>query len=141
MRQATKLARLQIDLQPGADVTIEGFGMPFSNRGHPSDDWINKGTPIVADLTVLELLRRRTFVFLVNQHPEPLESDLDEKFLPPAFAYPYGTEHEFNLERYRAMIPPLVVRIPHELFSLLYPESNMANIFPGSSIYAGILFR
>ena len=135
-----KLARLQVDLKPGVDVTVEGFGMPFSNRGHPSDDWINKGMPILADLTLLELLRRRTFVFLVNHHPDLLKSDLDEKFLPPVFAYPYGTEHGFDLERYRAMIPPLVVRIPSKLSLVFHPKAK-ANIVLGSSIYAGILFR
>jgi hypothetical protein len=39
-----------------------------------------------------------------------LESKFAIDHLPPAFKYPYGTEHMFDIDRYRDVIPKVKVR-------------------------------
>lgn len=100
-----RLSRVQIDLQTGAKVKVEGFGMPFANRSHASEAWINEQTPIVGGVTLIGLLQQRNFVLLVNGYENILTPRLDDSFLPSPFSYPYGSDHTWSMERYKEMIP------------------------------------
>jgi hypothetical protein len=48
LKDAKKLSRVQFDLHPGAEVKVEGYGIPFANPEHPSHAWINDDAPIIA---------------------------------------------------------------------------------------------
>ncbi|KAH8894849.1 hypothetical protein GQ53DRAFT_820525 [Thozetella sp. PMI_491] len=105
LHKVDKLSRLQVDLQSGADVSVEGFGLPFANTSHPSNGWINEAVPIIADVTLVGLLRQRSFVFVIRYHANLLESQMNEKDLAKPFSYGYGFLHAWDYRRYQEQIP------------------------------------
>ena len=105
-----KLSRLQLELHPGAEFKIEGYGMPFANPGHPSHMWINHEARIVGDLTLVDLLQQRSLILFVDGAAAYLIWKLDQR-LPQPFSYPYGTAHFWNLNRYLKDIPANVVSL------------------------------
>ena len=129
-RSPKKLSRLQLELHPGAEFKIEGYGMPFANPGHPSHTWINHEAPIVGDLTLVDLLQQRRLVLFVNGTEAYLTWKLDQT-LPQPFSYPYGTTHVWNLNRYLKDIPANVVSLVSPLavfpivFFLGFPSSPL----------------
>jgi hypothetical protein len=101
---AEQLSRVQIDLHTGAEPKVEGYGKPFANPGHPSHAWINGGAPIIGDLSLLDMLQQRSFVFFVND----VGKYMTPKFatMPPPFSYPYSTEgYGWDMARYQEDIP------------------------------------
>lgn len=83
---------------------VIGFGMPFANRGHPSEGVVNQGECIEGDITLMDMIRRLEFHFIVASPDIPLFKQFDAG-LPPPFRYPYGEEHFWDDGRYDEMLP------------------------------------
>ncbi|RSM00399.1 hypothetical protein CEP52_009151 [Fusarium oligoseptatum] len=102
---ATRLLSIvRVSLQPGSEVTVEGYGLPLANPGHPSEGWLNKLEPIVGDKTLVNILEQREFTFVVHKPSDVLRRDWNEDQLPPPFSYPYGTLHDWDIERFDNLI-------------------------------------
>ncbi|RSM18554.1 hypothetical protein CDV31_002690 [Fusarium ambrosium] len=102
---ATRLLSIvRVSLKPGSEVTVEGYGLPFANPGHPSEGWLNKLEPIVGDKTLVDILMQRDFTFIVHKPSHVLRRDWNEDQLPPPFSYPYGTLHDWDMERFDNLI-------------------------------------
>lgn len=97
------MSALHVRFPTGARATIEGFGMPFSNPGHPSEDWINGDDIMIHDMTLVEFLQQRSFYLVVGK----AKADWLAKLIPrcpiTTFNYPYGDEHCYSMERYLDM--------------------------------------
>lgn len=108
LRELKKLSLVTATLHDGAELRVEGFGIPFANEGHQSHAWINGNAPLLAgdsSSTLLAILARRKLEFLVLEYANILEYRLAIDYLPPPLKYPYGTEHTFDVARYRDIIP------------------------------------
>ncbi|KAK4149095.1 P-loop containing nucleoside triphosphate hydrolase protein [Chaetomidium leptoderma] len=80
----------------GAQVKVDGFGMPFKNQEDPDvEGWINRNEPIVEGITLLDFLAQRTFCFVFVASPSTMAKEWDDTRLPPPFSYPYGSEHDW----------------------------------------------
>ncbi|KAK1766326.1 DNA helicase [Phialemonium atrogriseum] len=103
--QASKnLTILIVDVHADAEVTVEGFGMPFTNPGHPSEGWINKDEAIIDKVTLLDILQQRHFAFVVGLTADSVDFAWDPMALGDPFSYPYGTEHSWDMARYKTML-------------------------------------
>ncbi|KAG7284557.1 hypothetical protein NEMBOFW57_010935 [Staphylotrichum longicolle] len=97
--------RYTIRLPDGARIKVDGFGMPFANFENTEVEWwVNNNEPIVDGATLLDLVRKREFHFLVLESPIEVQKKWSEEHLPPPFTYPYGTEHDWNWDRYRTLL-------------------------------------
>lgn len=86
-------------------VTIAGFRMPFANPRHPCEGWLNRDELMVDDATfgraaLLDILQQRTLRLILQNGSSDTQKRLDA-LLPPRFSYPYGTEHSWDLDRYK----------------------------------------
>lgn len=82
-------------------VKVGGFGMPFSNPGHPSHGWINRNEPIASGMTLTDILAQTEFRLVVAAPSGPLARHWDLSLLPPPFMYPYGTDHAWAGKDYQ----------------------------------------
>lgn len=92
---------LRVALKEGSKITVNGFGLPFSNPGHPSEGWLNEDKPIEGGITLQNLLGQRSFHLIVQS--ADAHSDLPsllEKSRNIPFIYPYGNDHVWNADRY-----------------------------------------
>ncbi|KAF4469844.1 DNA helicase [Fusarium albosuccineum] len=82
------MSQVQIRLQPGSRVDVEGFGIPFENPGHAAEEWLKHPAfaPVVGGKTLLDLIQQDSFTFIAKLHAE--------------FIYPYGNEHHWDINRY-----------------------------------------
>ncbi|KAL7904675.1 WD40-repeat-containing domain protein [Trichoderma velutinum] len=103
-KRRNKLSVFEIDVEDNPGRLVCGFGMPFDNRGHPSDGWINYSQPIIGNHTLLDILSKRTFRFVVESSVEDMQASFVPKRIPPPFRYPYGTDHSWNPDRYDTML-------------------------------------
>lgn len=107
IRAFPKLTCVRVDLLAGGEFSVEGFGLPFANPGHSSDDWINGFKPIIGGLDLLSLLRRRSLTFLVSKAEQSVQ--FGKVSMPAPFRYPFdypfssGNE-SFNIESFGDMI-------------------------------------
>lgn len=119
----------EIHLKEDAEVMVEGFGIPFSNAGQPVHEWLRfpATTPVFGDMTFLDILKQDKFTFLV-QHPSRILSERwNPKRLSSPFSYPYGTEHCWDMDRYRKQIYQNKVWLPINVPS----ETDYANLSKG----------
>ncbi|KAG8352577.1 hypothetical protein FVEN_g9414 [Fusarium venenatum] len=77
-------------------ITVEGFGMPYFNPGHPSESWLRNMSPAVDDLKLLDLVHRKHFSLLVCSPEKPTRSRWNVSCLAPTFDYGYGTNHHWS---------------------------------------------
>ncbi len=99
------LALVSVRLKDGERVKVEGFGIPFANYEQPEvAKWVNDNEPIVGGITLLDFLRRDEFHLLVSHRPVDIEKRWTEDAMPPPFSYPYGTEHDWDLDRYNELL-------------------------------------
>lgn len=94
-----KMTRFDVQLNDGVRVKVIGFNMPFANPGHPSESWLLKHRPIIGRHTLVDILEQRHFTFFVSGPYDKLVA-FWAKQLPLPFKYPYGTEHEWDFERF-----------------------------------------
>ncbi|KAF7547026.1 hypothetical protein G7Z17_g7999 [Cylindrodendrum hubeiense] len=99
-----QMSIVSVDILNGARVQVEGFGIPFANPGHLTEDWLLRHLPIAAGKTLLDILDLHCFDFIVNAPANAATSGLDESKLPPPFSYPYGKDHSWNLSKYQALV-------------------------------------
>jgi hypothetical protein len=97
-----KLSSLVIRLKDYPEV--DGFGMPFANRGHPSEGVVNRGECIIGNITLMDMILRLEFNFIVAAPELILFKQLDAR-IPAPFRYPYGEDHFWSVERYEEMLP------------------------------------
>lgn len=89
-------------------VVVEGFGVPFSNPGHPSEGWLYRDEPIVGEVRLSGILAQEAFTFVVpNTTAKALEARLSVDELGPVFSYPYGQEHSWDPARYTEQHPDI----------------------------------
>ncbi|KAK7428202.1 hypothetical protein QQZ08_005268 [Neonectria magnoliae] len=100
-----KLATLHISLKPGSRVTIEGYGLPFSNAQVPCDGWLNHNSAITGDETLLNFLEQKEFMLVVPVFPKILENlwSASLTLMPEPIVYPYGDQHFWDVTRYNDM--------------------------------------
>ncbi|RXG43019.1 hypothetical protein VDGE_06156 [Verticillium dahliae] len=75
---ASKLCQIFVQFTDKAQATIHGYGVPFTN---------------VSNTTT-------RFSFTVATAVNDVQAMMNIDKLPPPFEYPYGTDHEWNQERY-----------------------------------------
>lgn len=77
---------------------VDGYGQPFSNPGHPSEQWLFANAPIVGDVTLETIFALEEFEFIV---PKMAGDTLTHKFsfeeLGPPVGYPYGPKQDWAL--------------------------------------------
>ncbi|PNP55868.1 hypothetical protein THARTR1_04088 [Trichoderma harzianum] len=116
------MCRLDVYLKEGTFVTVKGYGNPFNHPDHPSDGWINYNKPVVGDdLTLIDILKRREFSFIVATPHRVLEKYWSQE-LPGPFRYPYGEDHSWSLERYEEQL--LKYRGPQFTAALTFDDDN-----------------
>lgn len=95
IRVLPNLTRVRVNLVEGGAFTVQGYGIPFANPGHASDDWINCNAPIIGGMDLLSILRSQSLTFLVAK-PQPVVH-LGKVAMPPPSVYPYNvcTVHIF----------------------------------------------
>lgn len=103
--QSKGLSMVKVELNKGADVSIRGFGLPFSNPGHPSEQRLLNGAPIIGSVRLEDIFSLRTYYILVPLMASSAMSKFAADKIGPVVSYPYGEEHSWDLERYDAMLP------------------------------------
>ncbi|KAL1860332.1 hypothetical protein Daus18300_009245 [Diaporthe australafricana] len=106
---------------------IEGFGLPFSNPGHPSEGWLFRDEPIVDGKTFSSIFAQDEFEFIVPRVTATmLKSRLSLKELGPVFDYPWGTEQNWDASFRLAAAPEIAGPAFHPTFSFPDDESSTA---------------
>jgi hypothetical protein len=109
LRQVKPISLLRVNINDDAQITVCGFGLLFSNPGHESDAWINRSAPISGGLDLVSLLRRRTFVILVNRTVPVTKMDLHVIWPPFQFLYDENFD-DFDVTRLGNMVEANMVR-------------------------------
>ncbi|KLU83426.1 hypothetical protein MAPG_02486 [Magnaporthiopsis poae ATCC 64411] len=95
--------QVEIRLKDGADVVVEGSGMPFRNvEDAEVESWVNDYKPIAHGYTLADILAFRVFHLVFPgdvAHAEQWSSFAD---LPTPFKYGYGDQHFWDVDRYLA---------------------------------------
>lgn len=90
-----------VRLDDGFDVEVEGFGIPYANKMDPQLElWVNNNSPIAHNVTLMDILRQREFMFIVAEAEAHISKRLDPSRLAEPFNYPYGNVHDWDMERY-----------------------------------------
>ncbi|KAK3386396.1 P-loop containing nucleoside triphosphate hydrolase protein, partial [Sordaria brevicollis] len=99
IRNLPAVTKVSVVLVDGCELSVEGFGMPFANPGHPSEDWIHHNKPIVGDVDLLSLLRSRAFTFLTAKPKKSVQfGNLQPWSFRYPFAYPSSRPQSFDIE-------------------------------------------
>ncbi|KAM0218236.1 hypothetical protein ACHAQI_001423 [Fusarium lateritium] len=99
-----KAAMTWVDVTLGQDakVSVEGFGMPYVNPGHPAEEWLRcpDSALVIGDLALLDVFQQRHFTFFVAYPDAPLKAQWSVASLAPKFDYGYGANHYWDMEKY-----------------------------------------
>lgn len=115
---------LEISLHDGVFVEVDGFGLPFHNPGHVTDDWINKGSVVADSMTFIDILRQRKWHIIVK-HPYKYFGRLwEETMVPAPFTFPYGDEHWFDLTRYETQFQEAISKGSQFPLSVNFPDTS-----------------
>ncbi|RBA17465.1 hypothetical protein FPRO05_02189 [Fusarium proliferatum] len=93
---------VDVFLGNNAPVSVQGFGMPYSNPGHPAEDWLRytASTTVIGGLSLLDIIQQRHFSFLAAQPEKTMMARWSVASLAPKFNYGYGIDQSWNMERY-----------------------------------------
>ncbi|KAF5530991.1 DNA helicase [Fusarium mexicanum] len=93
---------IEITLNKGAEISVEGFGLPFANASHPAHEWFQHpdSAHVIGGKTLLGLLQQERFSFIASDPHPALEVKMDVPSIPAKFDYGYGDVHYWDLERY-----------------------------------------
>lgn len=115
-----------------AACSITGYGIPYANDANRElEGIVNMNKPVTNGVTLRDLLARDEFTLVVSVPPSAMDQFL-EKHLPAVFTYPYGDEHEYNLESYRSIVSRTKGKTQ---FRPAYAFNNL-NSFLGVSVQA-----
>lgn len=79
--------------------------MPFANADDAEvEGWVNGGKPIVGHYNLLAILQQRTFCIVVDKAFEYASKKFCEESLPPPFHYPYGTDQDWDVDKFKDLI-------------------------------------
>lgn len=97
---------ISVQMNVGAQVEVDGFGLQFSNTAEPvMEGWLNRDESIFPGVTLQTFLNSERFHLLVpDSLPSAQAAYGDKTNPPPAFSYPYGTEHAYDLSRYGPLL-------------------------------------
>ncbi|KKP02303.1 hypothetical protein THAR02_05596 [Trichoderma harzianum] len=103
--ESTKtMCRINVYPKDISEVVVKGYGMPFANKGHECDAFINDNGTIENRFTLLNILQQQSFSFIVAAPTNAAMKNLFQP-LPPPFRYPYGDVHSWDEARYQEMLP------------------------------------
>ncbi|KAF5962385.1 hypothetical protein FBULB1_14227, partial [Fusarium bulbicola] len=93
---------VDVVLGKDASVSVEGFGMPYSNPGHPAEDWLRDpaSATVMGGLCLLDIIQLRHFSFLATQPEKAMMARWSVASLAPNFDYGYGTDQSWDMDRY-----------------------------------------
>lgn len=97
-------ALVKVTLSPNAQVDVDGFGMPFSNPGHPSEEWMKKGGTIAPYTCLVGFLESRQFTLVVRCPAQTVEKNWAKHDELPEFRFPYDTSHAWSRDAYRSLL-------------------------------------
>ncbi|KAF5539312.1 DNA helicase [Fusarium napiforme] len=101
---ASKKHMTWVDVVLGKDaqVSVQGFGMPYSNPGHPAEDWLRypASTTVMGGLTLLDIIQQRHFSFLAARIESAMATRWSVASLAPKFDYGYGADQSWDMDRY-----------------------------------------
>lgn len=95
-----KCCLLKVNVDNADNIRIDGLGMPRLNSGHECDAWL-QGSPVVGNLTLLDILTSPEQRFIVKFKGEVLEKQLKTEAWPAPFEYPWGDTHFWDADRFR----------------------------------------
>jgi hypothetical protein len=93
---------VDVTLEKYAPVSVQGFGMPYSNPGHPAEDWLRypASTTVMGGLTLLDIIQQRHFSFLAARIESNMATRWSVASLAPNFDYGYGADQSWDMDRY-----------------------------------------
>ncbi|SCV38782.1 uncharacterized protein FFFS_05971 [Fusarium fujikuroi] len=93
---------VEVTLKKGAEISVEGFGLPFANASHPAHEWFQHpdSAHVIGGKTLLGLLQQERFSFIASDPHPSLQVKMDVPSIPAKFDYGYGDIHSWDLERY-----------------------------------------
>ncbi|KAF5576926.1 DNA helicase [Fusarium pseudocircinatum] len=93
---------VSVILGKGASVSVQGFGMPYSNPVYTAEGFLRPpaSTTVMDDLYLLDIIQQRQFLFLAARHNEVLKARWSVASLAPNFDYGYGADQSWDMERY-----------------------------------------
>ncbi|KAF5723290.1 hypothetical protein FMUND_1924 [Fusarium mundagurra] len=93
---------VSVILGKGASVSVQGFGMPYSNPCYPAEGFLRPpaSTNVMDGLYLLDIVQQRQFLFLAAQPDEVLKAKWSVASLAPNFDYGYGADQSWDMERY-----------------------------------------
>lgn len=104
-RREKGLTVIHVSLADEACVTVSGFGIPFANADDAQvEGWVNQNEPIINNLTLLDVITRKTFYVVVDQPVEVARNKFAVDRLPPPFLYPYGTDQQWDVAKFKDLI-------------------------------------
>ncbi|KAK0671592.1 hypothetical protein QBC41DRAFT_300529 [Cercophora samala] len=96
------LLLVKIRLPPGANLFVEGFGLPFANGDDAElEAWVNHAGVLAEapGVSLISILRQREVCLVLASNVTNLQDRLNPVSSVESFSYPYGTEHDWDLER------------------------------------------
>ncbi|KAG5747292.1 hypothetical protein H9Q69_002496 [Fusarium xylarioides] len=101
---ANKKHMTWVDVILGKDtsVSVQGFGNPYSNPGHPAEDWLRypASTTVMGGLSLLDIIQQRHFSFLAARIEKLMATRWSIASLAPKFDYGYGADQSWDMDRY-----------------------------------------
>lgn len=113
---------------------IEGFGLPFSNPGHPSEQWLFNDIPIIGNVTLSSILAQQEFEFIVPRvGSNILEKQLSSEALGADVKYPYGPQQAWDLSVGNAITG--VIAGPHFPPAFSFPDDESCVAVLAQSVF------
>ncbi|KAF4947774.1 hypothetical protein FGADI_10168 [Fusarium gaditjirri] len=93
---------VKVSLGNNAEISVKGFGMPYSNPGHPAEDWLRSpdSTTVIDGMCLQDIILQRHFSFLVLHPDGVLRKRWSVASLAPKFDYGYGADQSWDMDRY-----------------------------------------
>ncbi|KAF5689046.1 hypothetical protein FDENT_4548 [Fusarium denticulatum] len=93
---------VSVILGKGASVSVQGFGMPYSNPGCTAEGFLRPpaSTTAMDSLYLLDIIQQRQFLFLAAHPDEVLKARWTVASLAPNFDYGYDADQSWDMERY-----------------------------------------
>ncbi|KAG9504905.1 hypothetical protein J7337_004885 [Fusarium musae] len=93
---------VSVILGKGASVSVQGFGMPYSNPCYFTESSVQPpaSTTVMDGLSLLDIIQQRQFLFLAAHHDDIIKAKWSVASLAPNFDYGYGEDQSWDMEKY-----------------------------------------